>query len=61
MRGIEDMCFSTRQTRDGKWFGVVREFPSLKTRPKSSRLDAIADIVELTSVRIREIEEERVK
>lgn len=55
MKGIEDMCFSTTKNRDGKWVGIVKEFPTLRTRPMVSRLDAISEIVAMTSERIREI------
>jgi len=57
VRGIEDMNFATAQNRTGKWVGTVREFPTLKTRPFSSRLDAIDEIVKLTAQRISEIAE----
>lgn len=57
MRGIEDMNFATAQNRTGKWVGTVFEFPTLKTRPFSSRLDAIDEIVRLTAQRISEIAE----
>jgi hypothetical protein len=57
VRGIEDMQFATVRTRDDKFVGKVREFPDLKTRPQAKRLDAIDEIVRLTSERIREIHE----
>lgn len=58
MRGIEDMQFYT-ETNDGKFVGRVREFPKLRTPPKVKRLDAVSDIITLTSKRIREIHEAR--
>lgn len=57
MRGIEDMGFTTERTRAGKFIGRVREFADLKTRPKANRLDAVDEIVRLTSERIAEIRE----
>lgn len=57
MKGIENMNFLAVQNRDGKWIGMVREFGSLRTRPKADRLDALSEIVTLTSERIREIED----
>lgn len=57
MRGIEDMWFSTEKNHDGRFIGRVREFPDLRTKPSTSRLDAIDDIIKLTAERIREIHE----
>lgn len=57
MRGIEDMQYAAERTRDGKWVGRVREFPKLRTGPKANRLDAISEIVSLTSQRIKEVQE----
>lgn len=55
MKPIEDMKFYTTKMRDGRWVGEVVEFPSLRTRPMKNRLDALSDIVSLTSERIREL------
>ncbi len=57
MRGIEDMQFATEPQRDGRFVGVVREFPKLRTRPYKSRLDAVDEIVRLASLEIRDIYE----
>lgn len=59
MRPIEDMQFTADATRDGKFIGRVREFRDLRSNPKSSRLDAIDEIITLTSERIREIDGSR--
>lgn len=57
MRGIEDMGFYTETNRSGKFVGRVREFPDVRTKPYEKRLDAVSEIVTLTSERIREIHE----
>lgn len=61
MRGIEDMWFYTEQNRVGKFVGRVREFPDVRTRPYEKRVDAISEVVTLTSQRIREIHESQWK
>lgn len=60
MRGIEDMQFYA-DAKDGKFVGRVREFSDLRTRPQHKRLDAIDEIITLTSNRIREIDERRTR
>lgn len=57
MRAIEDMGYYTERNRDGKHIGRVREFSDLRSKPKTNILDAIHEIVDLTSLRIREIHE----
>lgn len=57
MRGIEDMWFYTEQPVEGRFVGRVREFPDIRTKAQKSKLDAINDIVGLTTQRIREIHE----
>lgn len=57
MRGIEDMQFAAEPQRDGRFVGRVREFPKLRTQPYKSRLDALDEIIRLTSEEIREIHE----
>jgi hypothetical protein len=61
MRAIEDMRFSVDTTRDGKFVGRVYEFPDLRTKPKAKRLDAIDEIIALTSTRLAEIHQSRRK
>lgn len=55
MKCIEDMSFSTKKTRDGRWIGIVAEFPSLQTPPMADKLEAVSRIVSMTSERIRDI------
>lgn len=55
MRGIEDMWFEAEPQRDGRYVGRVREFPKLRTKPYANRLDALDEIIRLTSEEIREI------
>lgn len=59
MKGLEDMQFYCDIDRIGKFIGRVREFDDLRTRPHGSRLDALNEIVGLTSQRVAEIDSNR--
>ena len=61
MKSIDEMTYSTDKQRDGRYIGRVQEFRDLHSRPKTSALDAISEIVALTSERIRDIAESRGK
>jgi hypothetical protein len=47
--------FHIEQTRDGRYIGRVIEFPKLRTRPHTNRLDAVDEIITTVRDRIREI------
>jgi hypothetical protein len=55
MRSLEDSRFYVETTRDGRYVGRVAEFPRLRTRPHSNRLDAVDEIITTVRDRIREI------
>jgi hypothetical protein len=55
MKPLEDMNFSTEKQRDGRYIGRVQEFPKLRTRPHTNRLDAVDEIITTVRDRIREI------
>jgi hypothetical protein len=59
MKGIDEMEFYTERQRDSRHVGRVREFRDIRSRPRINALDAISETVELTSERMREIEESR--
>jgi predicted RNase H-like HicB family nuclease len=59
MKSLDEMQFHTDKQRDGRYVGRVQEFRDLHSRPKTSALDAIDEIVALTSERIRDIDESR--
>jgi hypothetical protein len=55
VKSIADMGFSAEANRSGKFVGRVVEFPDLHTGAKSSRLDALDEIIALTAERISDI------
>lgn len=59
MKGIEEMDFSCEPDRNGKYVGRVAEFPKLHTRPHTKMLDALDEIITLTSEQLREIDSSR--
>ena len=61
IKAIADMHFWAAATSGGKFVGRVQEFPDLKTKPFTSRLDAVSDIVTLAAQRIRDIHESQAK
>ena len=61
MKSIDEMTFHTDKQRGGRYVGRVREFRDLRSKPKTSALDAISEIVTITSERIRDIDESRGK
>ena len=61
MKSIDEMQFHTEKQRDGRYVGRVQEFRDLRSKPKTSALDAISEIVAITSERVRDIDESRGK
>jgi len=59
VKTLADCSFTTYLGREGRFVGVCREFPKLRSKAQRSRLDAIDDIISLVSQRIREIDEQR--
>jgi hypothetical protein len=59
VKGIEDMGFRAEPLDDGRFVGHVREFDDLHSKPHRNRLDAIDEIITLTSRRLREIDSSR--
>jgi hypothetical protein len=59
MKGIDEMEFYTERQRDSRYVGRVREFRDIRSKPKTSALDAISETVTLASERMREIAESR--
>lgn len=55
MKTIDEMQFYC-EAKSGKYVGRVTEFRDLRSSRKSSRLDALDEIIALTSERLREIE-----
>jgi hypothetical protein len=58
MRSLEDMSFHVVKHGD-RYIGKVIEFPSLRSRPHTNRLDALDEIITITRDRIREIHQTR--
>jgi hypothetical protein len=61
MKSIDEMTYSTDKQRDGRYVGRVQEFRDIRSKPKTSALDAISEVVTLTSERLRDIDESRGK
>lgn len=59
MKSIDEMEFYTEKRRDGWYIGRCREFKDIRTKATRSALDAISEIIALTSERIRDIDESR--
>jgi hypothetical protein len=61
MKSLDQMQFVADVQRDGRYVGRVLEFRDLFSKPKVSRLDALDEIIALTSMRLRELDESRGK
>lgn len=59
MKTIDELDFYLETNSDNKFVGRVREFSDLRSGPRASRLDAIAEIIKQASRRLREIDENR--
>jgi len=56
VKNIEDMQFSCEPDSGGKFVGRVAEFPKLRSKPHTNRLDALDEIIRLAADRLREID-----
>ena len=60
MKTIDEMTFTAAALRDGRFVGRCDSFPYIRSQPKTSRLDAIREVVDKTVQRIRDIDESRI-
>ncbi|MEW5810294.1 MAG: hypothetical protein AB1925_12655 [Actinomycetota bacterium] len=55
-----DRCdFYATTNKTGQFIGRCKQFPDIKTKPQTRKVDAIGDAVTAVSARIREIDGKR--
>lgn len=52
---VDECDYFTTVNADGKFVGKVDQFPDLRSKPCSSRIDATADIVTRTATHLRRL------
>lgn len=57
IRPLEDCNFSAEVTDKGMFVGRVREFPDLRSRPQSKKIDALDEIITITRDKIARLAE----
>lgn len=53
--GVEDCTYVAKCTPSGQFVGLVEEFPTIRTRPYASRLDALDDVMTQTREKLRHL------
>ncbi|MDP7729514.1 hypothetical protein [Mycobacterium sp. TY813] len=59
MKTIDQLDFYTEPNDDGKFIGRCTAFPKLRSRPHTTRVAAIDQIISLAAKKLRDIDDSR--